>query len=144
MMDHEDALERLELAAVEPGGLDRLMAGDTVDAAAVASPGRLRRLHRRVRRLSRAVPLLRDVVRTTPPADLRERTLALFGCTGGPGARPRQPRRGPAPAGVPPVQYPAVRGCPARGRRPAPAVGRDPRRRVVLSVAATSFLACSR
>ena len=36
MMDHADALERIELAAVEPDGLDRLMAGDTPDAAAVA------------------------------------------------------------------------------------------------------------
>ena len=34
-MDHEDVLEQLELAAVEPGGLDRLMAGDTAMAAAV-------------------------------------------------------------------------------------------------------------
>ena len=35
-MDHADALEQIELAAVEPDGLERLMAGDTPEAAAVA------------------------------------------------------------------------------------------------------------
>ena len=35
-MDHEAVREALELAAVEPGGLDRLMAGDTPEAQAVA------------------------------------------------------------------------------------------------------------
>jgi hypothetical protein len=76
-MDHDDALEQIELAAVEPGGLDRLTAGDTAMAAAVV--GHLagcERCSEEVRRLSRAAPLLRDVVRTTPPADLRDRTLA--------------------------------------------------------------------
>ena len=37
MMDHRDVREQLELAAVEPGGLDRVMAGDTIDAAALVS-----------------------------------------------------------------------------------------------------------
>ena len=77
-MDHDDVLEQLELAAVEPGGIDRLVAGDTPIAAAVV--GHLagcERCAEELRRLSRAEPLLRDVVRTTPPADLRERTLAF-------------------------------------------------------------------
>ena len=77
-MDHNDVLEQLELAAVEPGGIDRLVAGDTPMAAAVV--GHLagcERCAEELRRLSRAAPLLRDVVRTTPPADLRERTLAF-------------------------------------------------------------------
>ena len=34
-MDHEDVLEQLEVAAVEPGGLDRLMAGGLVVEAAM-------------------------------------------------------------------------------------------------------------
>ena len=34
-MDHDDVLEQIELAAIEPGGLERLMAGDTAMAAAV-------------------------------------------------------------------------------------------------------------
>ncbi len=84
-MDHEDVLERLELAAVEPDGLDRLMAGDTPTAAAVAGhlagcPSCADELER----LRRAVPLLRDVVRTTPSADLRERTLAFVRAEGVP------------------------------------------------------------
>src|SRR6187402_3302858 len=76
-MDHDEVLEQLELAAVEPDGLTRLMAGDTATAAAVA--GHLAGCDScasEFQRLGRAAPLLRDVVRTTPPADLRERTLA--------------------------------------------------------------------
>ena len=78
-MDHDDVLEQLELAAVEPGGLDRLIAGDTATAAAVV--GHLAgcaRCAEELRRLSRAAPMLRDVVRTTPPPELRERTLAYI------------------------------------------------------------------
>ncbi len=82
-MDHQEALEQLELAAAEPGGLDRLMAGDTPTAAAVA--GHLAGCEvcaDELERLRRAVPLLRDVVRTTPPADLRDRTLAFVASAG--------------------------------------------------------------
>jgi Anti-sigma-K factor rskA len=76
-MDHDDVLEQVELAAVEPGGLERLVAGDTPMAAAVAAHlAGCDRCAEELRRLSRAAPLLRDVVRTTPPADLRDRTLA--------------------------------------------------------------------
>jgi hypothetical protein len=84
-MDHDDVLEQLELAAVEPGGLDRLMAGDTAMAAAVV--GHLagcETCSEELRRLSRAEPLLRDLVRTTPPDDLRERTLAYVRAHGRP------------------------------------------------------------
>ena len=76
-MDHDEVLEQLELAAVEPDGLARLVAGDTAIAAAVA--GHLAGCDScsgEFQRLSRAAPLLREVVRTTPPSDLRERTLA--------------------------------------------------------------------
>ena len=75
-MDHDEVLEQLELAATEPDGLARLAAGDTVVAAAVA--GHLvacESCAEELRILSRAEPLLRDVVRTSPPADLRARTL---------------------------------------------------------------------
>jgi anti-sigma-K factor RskA len=75
-MDHDDVIEQLELAAVEPGGIDRLVAGDTPMAAAVVTHlAGCERCAEELRRLSRAAPLLRDMVRTTPPADLRERTL---------------------------------------------------------------------
>jgi hypothetical protein len=76
-MDHDEVLEQLELAAVEPDGLARLVAGDTATAAAVA--GHLAGCEScsgEFQRLGRAAPLLREVVRTTPPGDLRERTLA--------------------------------------------------------------------
>lgn len=77
-MDHEDVLEQLELAALEPGGLERLMAGDTAMAAAVVGHvAGCDGCAEELRRLSQAVPLVRDLVRTTPPADLRERTLAF-------------------------------------------------------------------
>jgi hypothetical protein len=82
-MDHDDALEALQLAAVEPGGLDRVMAGDTPQAAALAGHvAGCDRCATELERLRRAVPLLRDVVRTTPPADLRERTLSLVRAQG--------------------------------------------------------------
>lgn len=77
-MDHQDVREQLEIAAVEPGGLDRLMAGDTVAAAAVvAHLAGCPSCSEEFRRLSMAAPLLRDVVRTTPSTDLRDRTLAF-------------------------------------------------------------------
>src|SRR5262245_23981925 len=76
-MDHDDVLEQLELAAVEPGGLDRLVAGDTPTAAAVVTHlAGCERCAEELRRLSRAAPMLRDVVRTTPSPELRDRTLA--------------------------------------------------------------------
>jgi hypothetical protein len=89
-MDHDDVLEQIELAAVEPGGLERLMAGDTPAAAAfVGHLAGCDRCAEELRRMSRAAPLLRDVVRTTPPADLRERTLAYVRENGRPrGERP--------------------------------------------------------
>jgi hypothetical protein len=102
-MDHHEALEQLELAAVEPDGLERLMAGDTPMAAAVAGhlagcepcADELERLHR-------AVPLLRDVVRTTPPADMRERTLSYVRAAGVPrGAGATAPIVAPIDMGVP-------------------------------------------
>jgi hypothetical protein len=126
-MDHDEALEALELAALEPGGLDRLMAGDTTVAAAVAGhvagcPSCAAELER----LSAQVPLLRDVIRTTPPADLRGRTLDLVRARG----VARGPARGAAgdvppsvvPDGpAPPVLLPAPAPAPAQASAAAPA-----------------------
>ena len=136
-MDHDQTLEALELAAVEPGGLDRLMAGDTPQAAAIAGhlagcepcTDELGRLHR-------AVPLLRDVVRTTPPPELRERTLDFVrerGVARGAEARapgapetPNVPTRVPTPlTRTRPTVLPWVAAIAAAA---------------VVSVAATSFL----
>ena len=78
-MDHEGTREELELAAVEPGGLERLMAGDTPTAQAVAAhlagcPSCTDELMR----LQRASTLIRGAIREQPPADLKERTLAAI------------------------------------------------------------------
>jgi len=137
-MEHDDVIEQLELAAVEPDGLTRLMAGDTLLAAAVA--GHLAGCDActtEFQRLGRAAPLLRDVVRTTPPADLRARTLALV--------RER---------GEPRAERGELRGDPTTTlAAPAPLTGRRGTRStvvpwvaglaaaVVLTVAATTYLA---
>jgi hypothetical protein len=94
-MDHEGTREQLELAAVEPGGLDRLMAGDTPTAQAVAAhlagcPSCTDELMR----LQRASTLIRGAVRELPPSDLKERTLAAIRAEG-----VRRPLVAAAPAG---------------------------------------------
>jgi len=76
-MDHDDALEELELAAAEPGGIDRLMAGDTAAAQSVAAhlagcPACVEELAW----LRRDSVVIRDAIRSTAPPELRERTLA--------------------------------------------------------------------
>ena len=92
-MDHDATREQLELAAAEPGGLERLMAGDTPAAQAVAAhlagcPACTDELAR----LERAAGVIAQVVREQPPVDLRERTLAAVRAAGVP--------RGPARAGT--------------------------------------------
>jgi anti-sigma factor RsiW len=82
-VDHAEVRERLELAAAEPGGIDRLMAGDTNDAAAVA--GHLagcEACREEFARLRRTSVLLRDAISTLPPPDLRDRTLAYVAALG--------------------------------------------------------------
>ncbi len=120
-MEHEDALEALQLAATEPGGLERLMAGDTPHAAAlVGHVAGCDACATELERLRRAVPLLRDVVRTTPPADLRERTLARVRAEGvarpvaGVADVPAPVAVGPAPA---PVAVPDAAGVATRPGR---------------------------
>ncbi len=89
MIDHSDIRERLELAAVEPGGLDRLSAGDTPEAAAIA--GHLAgcpSCAEEARRLAAVAPAIRAAASEIPPDALRERTLTLVREVG----RPRAPR----------------------------------------------------
>ena len=79
-MDHAEVRERLELAAVEPGGLERLTAGDTADSAAVAGHlagcGECSREQVRVARLSAILSsTIAGLEVVEPPADLRARTL---------------------------------------------------------------------
>src|SRR5689334_3026044 len=82
-MDHEGTREQLELAAVEPGGLERLMAGDTATAQAVAAHlAGCPSCSDELVRLQRASAIIRDVVREQPPADLKQRTLAAIRAEG--------------------------------------------------------------
>lgn len=101
-MDHDAVREVLELATAEPDGLDRLMAGDTPAAQAVA--GHLAGCAEctlELDRLRRLGALVRDTVATTPSPDLRDRTLAFVRLHGVP--------RGPALATAPgPAEVPAV------------------------------------
>jgi anti-sigma factor RsiW len=149
-MDHAEAREALELAAIEPGGLDRLMAGDTARAAAVV--GHLAGCDAcatELERLRRATPLLRDVVRTTPPEDLRERTLAFVRERGTPRSPAAAARVAPAaPAARAPEEGRAV-PVSLPGPMPATLATRGPSplpwlaaiaAAVVLSVVATNLL----
>lgn len=82
-MTHDEAREILELAAAEPDGLDRLMAGDIPEAAALA--GHLAGCdgcRDEFGRLRRAAGLIREVVSTIPAPALRARTLAYVAAVG--------------------------------------------------------------
>jgi hypothetical protein len=107
-MDHSEVRELLEDAAIEPGGLERLMAGDTPMASIVAGhlagcPDCADELER----LRRSVGLIRPTVRTVPPPELKARTMAYVAELGVPrGAALRAedqttsasaPARAPAP-----------------------------------------------
>jgi hypothetical protein len=84
-MDHNEVRELLEDAAVEPGGLERLMAGDTPNAALVA--GHLAgcaECTAEMERLRRSVGMIRPAVQAVPPPELRERTLAYVAALGRP------------------------------------------------------------
>jgi hypothetical protein len=82
-MDHADTLERIEIAAVEPEGLERLMAGDTPDGAAVA--GHLAgcpACTAELARIRRTSELAREAIRSLPDPALRDRTLTFVRVVG--------------------------------------------------------------
>jgi anti-sigma factor RsiW len=82
-MDHAEARELLELAAVEPDGFDRLAAGDTPESAMLA--GHLAgcaECSAELERLRRSSELIRDAVRSTAPPELKQRTLAFVAAVG--------------------------------------------------------------
>jgi len=92
-MDHAEARELLEIAAVEPGGFDRLIAGDTPQASALASHlAGCPDCAEEMERLRRAASIVRGTVRSMPPPDLRDRTLAFVATLG------RDRSAAPAPA----------------------------------------------
>lgn len=82
-MDHAEALEQIEIAAAEPDGIDRLMAGDTAEAAALAGhlagcPACVAELAR----MRRVAAVARQVIVEEPDPALRERTLAFVRANG--------------------------------------------------------------
>jgi hypothetical protein len=87
-MRHAEALEALELAALETDGLDRLVSG--TDFA--AHLGRCDACQAELLALRRAGTAIGETVRSTPPADLRSRTLDYVARVG----RPRMPDARPA------------------------------------------------
>jgi hypothetical protein len=110
-MDHAEALELIELAAVEPDGLERLTAGDTPESSAVAGhlagcPACVAELAR----IRRTATLARVVIATQPDPALRERTLAFVREVGRDRSSPPSTEAGeliastpsPAPAAAPP------------------------------------------
>jgi anti-sigma-K factor RskA len=141
-MDHDTIREQLELAAAEPGGLERLMAGDTPAAQAVAAhlagcPACTDELAR----LERSATLIRGVVRATAPADLRERTLAAIRTAGvprGSGSTTSARHAAAEPSALVARSAGARSGRFARGWFAAIAAA------VVLSVVATSLIVGSR
>ncbi len=128
-MDHEATREQLESAALEPGGLDRLMAGDTPEAQAVAAhlagcPACTDELTR----LQRTAALVRSVVREQPSPDLRARTLDAVRADG--------VQR--------PLPTPILAVDPARRRRAMLGQLATVAAAVVLSVVTTSLVVASR
>ncbi len=84
-MEHIEARELLEIAAVEPGGFERLAAGDTPEAGALASHiAGCVECAMEMERLGRAAAVIRDALRSSPSADLRDRTLAFVAAVGRP------------------------------------------------------------
>jgi hypothetical protein len=114
MNEHALAREALEVAAVEPRGLDRLEAGDTPEAAAVVGhlagcPSCLDELGR----LRRTELLLRPIVAELPDPALRERTLAFVREVGVRREAPSPSTLGAVPAAGPtsvPARAPAASG----------------------------------
>ena len=155
-MDHDAVREQMELAAVEPDGLERLMAGDTPTAQAVA--GHLAgcpECTEELVRLQRSAVVVGEAVRAMPSPDLKARTLAAIRAEGV--LRPL-----PVGAGSPAEPLDAVPALiPAPEPGPVPPAGPlvlDGRRRVlpllgwaaaiaaavVLSVVATTYIVGSR
>lgn len=151
-MDHSEVRELLEDAAIEPGGLERLMAGDTPAAALVAGhvagcPDCADELER----LRRSVALIRPAIREVPPPELRERTLAFVAAVGRPRGAALRPIPSIAPEPRPVGPAPSTRdGSPLAAA--APVVARRSGRlgqlvglaaAVALAVAGTSLITTS-
>src|SRR5258705_2539162 len=128
-MEHAEARELLEIAAVGPGGFARLIAGDPQEAAALA--GHLAgctACSEEMERLRRSAGVIRGAVRQMPSPDLRDRTLAYVAALG----RPRSAASSPeAAAGVLVEAAPTGGPAPALHERDARGASRRPRLAVI-------------
>lgn len=139
-MEHEAVIEAIELAALEPGGLDRLMAGDTAPSQIVAAHlAGCSSCVVELAAIDRDSRVIADVVATTPSAGLRERTLAAVRERDVPREVPREvlPRATEA-AAAPAASSPAAAA--GAGRRVTLGWVAAIAATVVLSVGATSIL----
>lgn len=130
-MDHAEARELIELAAVEPEGLNRLMAGDTAEASRLA--GHLADCSacaEELVRMRRLAILVREVVRALPAAELKDRTLARVAAVGRPRGADLTLAPTPAPAPTPAAAPGSTLGSTPSARRFAGSM------RVLASVAA--------
>jgi anti-sigma factor RsiW len=154
-MDHDAVRAALELAAVEPGGLDRLMAGDTPEAQAVAGHiAGCEACAAELGRIGRVSAVVRASMADVPSPDLKERTLAFVREKGVPRGAAEAPAAAvpaaAAVAGSPPITSiaPAATAMPvpsSGGARPSVlgwvfAIAAA----VVLSVTATTLIVGSR
>lgn len=139
-MEHAEARAALEVAALEPGGLDRLVAGDTAEAAALVSHlAGCPECTGELDRLARASTLIRRVLVTTPPPELRARTLDHVAALGRPRGTPPGVAVGPAPATPTPLSPPEAPHVP---ERPLAAASGRPRLGLwVASIAAAVLVA---
>jgi anti-sigma factor RsiW len=142
-MDHDATREQLELAALEPGGLDRLMAGDTATSQAVAAhlagcPACIDELAR----LERASRHIREAVREIPPPDLKARTLASVRAEGLPRGTVAVPPAAVSPSASPVAEVDAASPTPIRRGRRGLALGWVAviAAAIILSVATTSLI----
>jgi hypothetical protein len=123
-MDHAEALEQIEIAAAEPEGLERLMAGDTSVAAAVA--GHLAGCEAcaaELVRLRRVAEIARAVIAEEPDPALRERTLAYVRALG-------VERQAAAGTSTPPASAATADAAEAAGVAGTPPVDLRTRRRL--------------
>jgi hypothetical protein len=79
MIEHSEARELLELAALEPDGFERLDAGDTPEAATLADHlAGCPSCAAEADRVRASAALVREYVIESPDPELRDRTLALI------------------------------------------------------------------
>ena len=153
-MDHDAVREALELAAVEPGGLERLMAGDTPEAQAVAGHiAGCEACALELERVGRVSAAVRASMAEVPSPDLKARTLAHVQARGVPRGAAAAANAVPVAAAAAAAPTPITTIGPSATTASASSVGARPSvlawvaaiaAAIVLSVAATTLIVGSR